>query len=135
MVRFVECDAPATNADVDALETRLGFKVPNGIRSLLTTSNGGRPEPMTYLDSRGDINVSECLALREGKGSIWWTYELLILTKQAAPRHYLPFAVASAGNVFLVDCTSEAVYLLLHEPTFRLVSRGVTLDEFWSRLH
>lgn len=134
MVTFSECEPLATAEDVDALERRLGFAVPAGIRRLAMTANGGRPEPSIYRDSLGCTDVSECLALRDGRGSLWWTYELLILTKKAAPPHYLPFAVDSGGNSFLVDCREGTVHILLHDPTFRLCPLGVTLDEFWSRL-
>jgi hypothetical protein len=134
LVTFSECDPAATTEDVDALERNLGFAVPDAIRKLTTSANGGRPNPNIYRDSLACTDVSECLALRDGKGSIWWTYELLVLTKKAVPVHYLPFAVDSGGNTFFVDCRSGTVHLLLHDPTFRSCSLSVGLDEFWSRL-
>jgi len=135
MVKFVECDPPATDADVDELERKLGFRVPSGIRRLLTTANGGRPEPFVFGGLHG-TDVSECLALRDGRGSIRRIYELVVLTNKAAPAHFLPFAVDSGGNFYLVDCSSEeaTVHYLHHDPEHTLHPLGVGLEEFWDRL-
>lgn len=136
MVAFSECEPPASESDVDALETRLGFAVPAGVRRLLTSSNGGRPAPNVFRGATGSLDVSECLALREGRGSIEWTYDLIVVQTHAAPRQYLPFAVDSGGNLFLVDCSMPegAVYVLLHDPQFSLRPLGVGIEAFWSHL-
>lgn len=134
MVQFSECDPLATAGDVDLLEGRLGFRLPKAIRELLMTANGGRPSPSIFRSESGATNVSECLALRAGNGSIEWTYDLFVVKKKAAPVHFLPFAVDSFGNTFFVDCDSEAVFLLLHEPTFHLCDLKVQFSDFWPRL-
>ncbi|WP_394848130.1 SMI1/KNR4 family protein [Pendulispora brunnea] len=135
-VKFVECDPPATQADVDELERRLGFRVPRGVRHLLTNANGGRPEPSTFRSPNVCTDVSACLTLRDGRGSIWWAYDLLILSKKAAPNYYLPFAYDSGGNDFLVDCRSDEgpVAILYHDPNFEVQELGVNLAEFWDHL-
>jgi hypothetical protein len=96
-LEFLERDPPATSADVDAFELRLGFQIPAGIRWLLTTANGGRPCPNVFQRLGVATPVAECLGLRDGKGSIEWTYDLTILTKGAAPTHFLPFAINESG--------------------------------------
>jgi len=135
MVQFHECQPAATESDIKELEARLGFSVPRGIRTLLLTANGGRPSPMIFGGIHG-TDVSECLALRDGRGSIWWTYELLAKKHNSIPAHFLPFAVDSFGNTFLVDCrTAEAaVYILLHELPSKIQSLRVNFDEFWASL-
>ena len=135
MVQFLECGPAATESDIKELETRLGFAVPSGIRTLLLTANGGRPSPRIFGGIKG-TDVSECLALRDGRGSLWWTYELLAKKQKSIPAHFLPFAVDSFGNTFLVDCrTDEAgVYILLHEQPSKTQSLRVNLEEFWASL-
>jgi hypothetical protein len=136
VVTFTECDPPATTAEIDTLQTKLGFPVPTGIRHLLLTANGGRPHPNVYSDEKGSTDVSECLALREGKGNIWRTYELMVLSKRAMPVYCLPFATDSGGNLFAVGCRpgNEEVHILLHDPVFRFRPLGVNLEGFWERL-
>lgn len=132
-MEFLECDPPATDAEVDAFEFKLGFHPPPGIRQLLTTANGGRPCPNVIRHGGVYTDVSECLALRSGPGSIAWTYDLMILNKHAAPTHFLPFATDSGGNLFLVDCHSSnaPVFLLTHDPIFELHPLLIGLDDFW----
>jgi hypothetical protein len=133
MVTFVECEAFATNDEVDQLEKMLGFAVPLGLRKIFTTANGGRPEPDIFKTKEVFTNVSQCLALNQKRGGIWWTYELLVLKKKAMPLHFVPFANDSGGNTFVVDCSSdkEQVHILLYDPVFELVSLEVGFDEFW----
>jgi len=116
MVQFHECQPAATESDIKELEARLGFSVPRGIRTLLLTANGGRPSPMIFGGIHG-TDVSECwLSGMEGEAS-GGTYELLAKKHNSIPAHFLPFAVDSFGNTFLVDCErpKAAVYILLHE--------------------
>ncbi|MBL8608293.1 MAG: SMI1/KNR4 family protein [Myxococcales bacterium] len=136
-MEFDECDPPATESAIAAFEERIGQVLPAGIRTLLLTANGGRPKRAIFRSPDGKaVDVSECLALRAGRGSIESTYQLLTISKRAMPPHMLPFAQDSGGNIFAVDCrTPDAhVYFLLHDPEFRLVSLGVALEAFWSRL-
>ena|ERR1700722_701320 len=135
MVQFLECDPPATENEISEFERELGFRIPGGVRTLLLTANGGRPSPR-ILGGKNGTPVSQCLALRRGRGSIQWTYELFAKAKKAIPLNFLPFAVDSFGNTFVVDCRADEapVHILLHEPTFRLCSLRVNLSEFWSSL-
>jgi len=136
MVEFSECEQPASTSEVDELEKKLGFRIPNEIRKLVTTANGGRPTPNILRRPFGSTDVSECLALRKGKGSIEWTYDQLVATKKAAPPDFLPFAIDSGGNTFLVDCQSSehGVHLLLHDPNFKLLPLNIGLETFWENL-
>lgn len=136
MVEFSECDPPASNSEIVALEERLGFRIPSEIRDLVGRANGGRPTPSIFRGSVGSTDVSECLALRDAQGSIEWTYNQLVRNKKATPSHYLPFAIDSGGNTFFVDCDSpeQEVYLLLHDPQFKLLPLDIGLRNFWGSL-
>ena len=137
MVRFVECETPATDEQVDEIERRAGLRFPSGLRRLFREANGGRPEPYVYRDENNDTDISECLALREGRGSAWWTYELMVLSQKLVPRHFFPFAVDSGGDTFLVDCSSAQgmVFRYRHDTAFEpVVPLNVAIEELWSRL-
>jgi hypothetical protein len=137
VVRFERCIAPASNEQIDDLEHRLGLQFPADLRRLFREANGGRPEPYVYRDDNHDTDVSECLALRPGRGSALWTYELLVLSKQLVPRHFFPFAVDSGGDCFFVDCSvaRSGVYVYVHDTAFeRLRLLCGSIDEFWTRL-
>ena len=137
MVVFSESMSPASNEQIDDVERRIGFSFPGALRRVFREANGGRPYPYIYRDDNNDTDVSECLAIREGKGSALWTYELLVRTKHLVPEQYFPFAVDSGGDCFLVDCSPKAggVWLYVHDTAFEhLRFLSANLDEFWSRL-
>jgi hypothetical protein len=137
MVTFSECIAPASDEEVDQLEGRVGLKFPSGLRRLFSTANGGRPTPSVFRDGEIDTDVSECLALRDGRGSALWTYELFVLSKRLVPSTFFPFAVDSGGDCFFVDCSSAAasVFLYVHDTAFEhLCPLDVSIDDFWERL-
>lgn len=135
MVHFSESRAAATEADIVGFETELGFTLPSGIRELFLTANGGRPTP-SIIGGKMGTDVSQCLALREGRGSVAWTYDLLARKHKTVPPYLLPFAVDSGGNTFLVDCRTDdgPVHLLLHELPSKSLSLRMNLDEFWRSL-
>lgn len=130
---FEECEMAASLEDVAALEADLGIRLPESIRWIFLNANGGRPNPSVFPNL---TDVSECLALREGRGSVRRAYVELIQEKKVAPPGYFPFAHDSGGNVFMIDCSDPAyrVYLLTHEGEFRLVDVRVGLDSFWAKL-
>ena len=137
MVIYSDCMDPASDQQIDDLEKRVGLRFPSSLRRIFREANGGRPDPYIFRDDNNDTDVSECLAIREGKGSALWTYELLVLSKRLVPSHFFPFAVDSGGDCFFVDCSSAeaCVYLYVHDTAFehiRLLSG--TLEEFWSCL-
>jgi hypothetical protein len=137
MVKFLNCLEPASEEQIDEVEKKLGFRFPDALRRLFREANGGRPDPCIYRDDKNDTDVSECLALREGKGSALWTYELLVQSKRLVPERFFPFGVDSGGDCFFVDCSSTdaRVCLYVHDTNFehvRLLDIG--LEEFWSSL-
>jgi len=137
MVKFSDCIDPASDEQVDDLERQVGLRFPNGLRRLFREANGGRPNPCIYRDDNNDTDVSECLAIRDGRGSALWTYELLVLSKRLVPEWFFPFAVDSGGDCFFVSCSpAEAgVYVYVNDTAFehvRLLSASI--EEFWSRL-
>jgi hypothetical protein len=137
MVEYSNSMDPATDEQIDDLERRVGLSFPAALRRLFREANGGRPSPYVYRDDNNDTDVSECLAIREGKGSALWTYELLVLSKRLVPKQFFPFAVDSGGDCFFVDCSpgKGGVWIYVHDTSFEhLRFLCVGLDEFWSHL-
>jgi hypothetical protein len=133
---FEECDPPASETEISEFERSLGFAIPLAVRALFTVANGGRPIRKTFGEPPGNFEVSECFAVRPGRGSIQRTYDILVRHKSAVPTHMLPFANASGGNALIVDCADPnlPVFLLTHEPQFRLLDLQVSWKEFWDQL-
>jgi hypothetical protein len=133
---FEDCDPPATDEAIRAIEERVGHALPAPLVKLFREANGGRPVPDTYDDPRVFTDVSECRPAGERRGNVLDTYELMVVAKQAAPRHFVPFANDSGGNLFFVDVTTEdaQVYFLTHDPAFRLHRLGIGLETLWESL-
>lgn len=90
MVEYSDSMAPASDEQIDDLEKRVGLSFPSALRRLFREANGGRPSPYVYRDDNNDTDVSECLAIRDGKGSALWTYELLVQSKHLVPKQFFP---------------------------------------------
>ena len=145
-VRFTECILPATPAQVADLEAQLGFRLPDGLRRVFLTFNGGRPEPSALrpppdADLRPygpwDNDVSECLELRDGRGGALWWYQLLVQKQRLVPPSFFPFAHTSGGDMFFVDCASPdgQVHVHLHDTAYEhLHALGLSIDAFWDHL-
>ena len=137
MVVYSDSIEPASDEQIDCVERHVGLSFPGALRRLFREANGGRPYPYIYRDGDNDTDVSECLAIREGKGSALWTYELLVLSKQLVPKDFFPFAVDSGGDCFFVDCSpgKGSVWIYVHDTAFEHVRfLSASLDEFWSHL-
>ena len=137
MVEFTDCDPPATEEQIQAFEATVGCRFPPRLRRLFLETNGGRPNPDGYRDEENDTDVSECLALREGRGSVQHIYDIAVRQKRLVPEHFVPFACDSCGDFFYVDCDSpEAlVYLYVHDTAYEhFRPLGITMDELFSRL-
>ncbi len=133
---FEDCHPPATDEAIRAIEERVGHTLPAPLVKLFREANGGRPNPDTYDNPRVFTDVGDCLPVGEMRGNVLDTYELMVVAKQAAPRHFVPFANDSGGNLFFVDVTTEdaQVYFLTHELPFELHRLGIGLETFWESL-
>ncbi len=137
MVRFDECEDPATQEQIDFAEEQLGLRFPARLKELFLTCNGGTPHPYVYRDGRLETVVIGTLPLRAGRGSAFWTYSLFVEKKRLVPRYFFPFAIDGGANTLFVDCSTPdgRVYLYLigmtHDNT---VALDVGFDEFWDRL-
>jgi hypothetical protein len=127
---MVDCDPPASSARMAEAEVRIGLRFPESLRWLFAHVNGGRPSD----DAPG---VSELLALRDGRGSAEWTYELLTIHFGLVPWTWFPFAHAAGGDTFFVDCSTKegAVFLCRHDTAYeRIQPFRQTLADFVSTI-
>lgn len=137
-ISFSECDPGATDEEIGAAEAACRLRFPMGLRRLFRESNGGRPDPSVFRRDGKEIAVSECLALRSGRGSALWTYETIVVDKALVPPSFFPFAVDPGGSYFFVDCSSAngAVLFYVHDTASsdNLVPLGVGFEDFWDCL-
>jgi len=134
-MEFTECEAAATDEELDEVERRVGLKFPAALRRLFREANGGRPV-CSCIDRDGDNHTfaSECLVLSGRRGSAVWTYELFAISKKITPPHLFPFAVDLGGDPLLADCTSAdgMVIHYLHDTAFEhLEPLHMTFEQFW----
>jgi SMI1/KNR4 family protein SUKH-1 len=134
-MEFTECEPAATDAELDAVESRFGLRFPSALRHVFRVANGGRPV-CRCAGRYGDrhTGISECLVLSGRTGSASWTYDLFALSKKVIPTHLFPFAVDPGGDCFLADCSSADgdVVLYVHDTAFEhLRPLHLTLEQFW----
>lgn len=133
-MKFEECVPPASDAEVEALESALGFSLPPGVRWLFQNANGGCPNPC--CSSFSDVAACVILGDLERRNGVWRVYRLFVVQKKLLPAYYLPFAHDSFGNYYVVDCRPDGggVFVMNHEDGCRLEPLG-SWDAFWDGLH
>jgi SMI1 / KNR4 family (SUKH-1) len=134
-MKFAECEAAATDEELDGIERKVGLKFPASLRRLFREANGGRPVcSCTDGDGHSHTYISDCLVLSGRDGSAIWTYNLFAIAKKLTPVHLFPFAVDSGGDCFLADCSSAdgEVVLYVHDTAFEhLRPLHLTFEQLW----
>jgi hypothetical protein len=138
-VRFLQPEDRLSEDDIRWIETDLGMRLPNGVRSLYLAFNGGVPSAYVFTNANVDTVVAELLPLKAaGKGTAVDTYRKLVLSLNLVAPSMFPFAVDGSGDYFLVDCRTDVgnVYLYRGDTASEspLVDLGCTFDAFWSSL-
>lgn len=140
-MRFDNPEVPVTLDEIKLIEAKLSLSLPQELKEQYLCSNGGSPDPYVYEDDNVDTVVASFLPILSSKGkrTAIDTYEHLVHSQRIVPQHYFPFAVDGGGDYFFVDCASKdgMVYLYRSDNSFDdgpLVSLGVGVGEFWSRL-
>ena len=132
-VKFEDCLPPASDAEVEALELAVGFSLPVDVRWLFQNANGGCPNPCCSSFS----DIATCLGLGDlhRPNDVWSVYTLFVAKKRLLPAGYLPFAVDSFGNYYVVDCRQDGggVFAMNHEHGCGLEPLG-SWDAFWGGL-
>ena len=137
-------DAPViSNAELDELENRLGFKFPEDLRRHYLRSNGGRPVPNLFLKDDEYFTVNEFLPIKYGAPGTRFedTYRDLVQGTELFPKNLLPIASDSAGDYFCYSleqrkfgaiCFYQSDYY--DDPLRAVVYLAISLETFISSL-
>jgi hypothetical protein len=103
-VQFDGTQRPTSEAELDALEQRLGIVLPPEYRHHLSRYNGGHPEPccFDYTENSGRPNstlVGNFLAVHEGAyDNFELTYQVMKVRARRMPDALVPIADDQMGN-------------------------------------
>ena len=138
MVRFEDALPPATEAQIQQAEQRVGLRFPQPLKWLFLHGNGGAPDPCVFPSPIGMLVVNACLAVGTGRGSADDICERLRAGATTRPASFFPFAYDPSGNYFFVDAADPAapVYFEVRDSADpkEIVPLNVTLEEFWGKL-
>jgi hypothetical protein len=108
-IKLLRNGKPASEAEILALETSLGYRLPDSFRAFVAKHDGAKPEPNEFeISHNNGGGVSRFIALNE-------------ILKQSAyienlPRRAYPVATTSGGNfVFIDEDKNGAVFFWDHE--------------------
>ncbi|MFP3917107.1 SMI1/KNR4 family protein [Lysinibacillus telephonicus] len=125
---FIECSNQLTISDLNDVETKLGFNLPQQLKKHYLKYNGGVPvKPCYYaqdIDVETEIAEFSPIKYKNGSGLLEERY-LDFINRDALPKKYLPFANDWGGNLFCIDLEDESVVLIwmdLGEVTERSVN-------------
>ena len=117
MHEFSKIGPAITQSDIRKLESDLGIRLPEAMRSHYLQFNGGTPNldwfPMT--DDWDAIWIHKFLpiATRDGEESTIQSVYARVAGNTGYPRSLVPFAIDPGGNLFCVDTDSGAIHYWL----------------------
>ena len=115
---FARCSTQLTNADIEAIEKRIGFELPAQLKQHYLFCNGGKPERRCWKSEGWDYtclnfffpmrpeNASEEMADVETVDEI----VVDLLSGSHIPETFVPFADDAGGNYFCVDRDTGSIY-------------------------
>jgi cell wall assembly regulator SMI1 len=106
--KIVESERATNDAELDAVETRLGLKFPNEYRSFLKKWNGGRPVPKVFsFTERGHVTESPIawfFAVYDGQyENFEREYRTYKVIAKRLPENLIPIARDSFGNLICIS--------------------------------
>lgn len=115
--KFRKCDKAIAAADLDALESKTGFALPEDFRAHYLASNGGVPERAWWdsLDENPPCQVTEFKAVRPAAKNGLEHYALSLRDKYQLPDTFFPFAANAAAGCFCLDSKTGGVFHVLFE--------------------
>ncbi len=99
--------------DIEALEKKLGFNLPQSYKDFLLVSNGGVPQENTFdVYSVSENKLLYSFVIREflGIGVKEDIYKAFQYYKNELPNHYLPFAFDPFRNIMCLSVQTEEIY-------------------------
>ena len=92
------------------IEKTYNVEIPNYLKELIISFNGGRPEKTLFDTQKSKERVLQGLISfnKEDKANIFIFEELL-------KKGYIPFAITEFGDVICIKIDNESIELYLHE--------------------
>ncbi|MFJ8088898.1 SMI1/KNR4 family protein [Lysinibacillus sp. NPDC095746] len=125
---FIECSTELTISDLNDVETKLGFNLPEELKEHYLQFNGGIPvKPCYYaqdIDLETEIAAFSSMKYKNSSTLLEESY-LDFINRGALPKKYLPFANDWGGNLFCMDLETGNVVLIwmdLGEVTERCIN-------------
>lgn len=141
---ILRANAPARTTDLDMLEHKIKIIIPNSLKELYLTSNGGNPE--VYNIDVGDetYTISEFFPINNSSklDNVSSITRHLLETIPLFPRNFIAFADDSSGDFFCVEGgqnDSSRVFFVCteyYDEKDRLITPiAASLEDFASRLY
>lgn len=107
---------------IDLFERTYGITIPEDLRDLLATANGGHPELDSVNGAEGEFAIDTFYHLTEddrGTESLWYAMEHW---RPILGDYALPFASDGGGNQFFLDLREgvNEVKICLHDQSMRV---------------
>ncbi len=112
---FIECSTQLTIRDLNDVETKLGFNLPQQLKEHYLQFNGGVPVKPCYYAKDIDLEteIAEFSPIKYKNNSrILEERYLEFINRDELPKKYLPFANDWDGNLFCMDLENESVVLI-----------------------
>lgn len=107
-----------TDAMLNAIEKRLGFKFPKQIREHYRYANGGSLKKYVFPKENGSYIVSELFPVGNYDDSLESHYEDFNVEQKLVPKHLVAFANDPGGDFFCFSVKpgdEGAIYVYRHE--------------------
>ncbi|MND90693.1 SMI1 / KNR4 family protein [compost metagenome] len=117
MFKLLKSDSPVTEADIEALEINIGFKLPADFKDFYMDFNGGSPSREFWAEDEDfePIRVEDFKSISRIGASdgcetkyIGGCYRLM-QEKKVLPRQLVPFANDEAGNFICIEKDSGRI--------------------------
>ena len=101
-MNFVDTKPNLTDADIDELESTLGFAFPLDLRQHYLVHNGGQPVPRFFVKGDEMFAIEEFLPIKFGmRGERFEdAYRDIVVGNDLFPKKLIPFANDAGGDYF-----------------------------------
>lgn len=107
---FANSSLMVTDADLDSIERRLGFKFPLEFRAFYKLHNGGMPvSNRLHRSASAEAVLHVVLPVKHGRHVLEDAVDSLKVSRQILPEHLVPFGVDPGGDYFCFSTRDEDV--------------------------
>lgn len=119
MRTIIQSFGTITSSELESFEKKFSIKLPKSYKDFLLSSNGGCPEPDTFVfEDESDGSIVDYflgIDLQEYYYNLGYTFETF---RNRIPRNFLPIACDPGGNLILIGWSQKElgkIYFWDHE--------------------